>query len=381
MLNDKSRAWAEIDLTAIEHNVNIINKIIPDTTKIMGIVKANAYGHGSIVVSKKLKEMGIDFFGVSSIDEALELSENDIKSDILILGYTPPNHFHYLKGNNFIQTAISYEYAFELNEYAKAHNQIFNIHIKVDTGMGRVGIPYIDEDKRLDLISSIFALSNLLVKGIFTHLSVADDTINKDNVEYTYKQKAYFDELLEELTKLNYDYGVTHIQNSYAIINHPDWNYDYVRPGIALYGGELNFNSASLQDEFKQTIQLKASISYVKHIKEQRYISYGRNFKSNIAMKIATVSIGYADGIPRNISNKNGQVLVNGQYANIIGNVCMDQLLIDVTNINVSESDIVTIIGTDNDKCLLADNIAKLADTINNEVFTNISVRVPRIYK
>ncbi len=382
MLMNKTRAWIEVDLTKMAHNVEEIRKLIPSTNKIMAIVKANAYGHGDVVVSQELEKLGVDFFGVSSVDEGIHLRENGIKGKILILGYTSPQCFSYLLEYDLIQAIFSYEYASKLNEFAQEHNAMIKGHVKVDTGMSRIGIIMQNHENHLQEIKAIYEMSNLDVCGIFSHFAVSD-SLAQEAIEFTNKQQVLFDNTIKQLNEQGINVGTRHIQNSYGVLNYPDLDYDYVRPGL-LYMGVTSDNEVAIKTnpDFKPILALKARVSLVKKIQEGVSVSYGRHYLADQEKVIATVSIGYADGYPRILSNKGARVLIHGQYANIVGNICMDQLMIDVTNIkDVEEGDIVTLIGEDGDKVIYVDEISRLANTINNETFTNFSARVPRLYK
>ena len=382
MLESKSRAWIEIDLSKIKHNVEEIRKILPSTTKIMAIVKANAYGHGYVVCCKELKRCGIDFFGVSSIDEALKLRENGIQEEILILGYTPPQHFHYVIENNLIQTFLSLDYAKKANKYCEEHHVVMRGHVKVDTGMSRLGIICQEHEYHIEQIKEIYSMNHLKAEGIFSHFSVSDE-LDMDNKKFTSKQIELFERVLSDLKKDGIDAGIRHLQNSYGILNYPELQYDYVRPGLLYLGATSNDQIETVtHPDFKPIMELKANVSLVKTIQPNVSVSYGRHFISKDIRRIATVSIGYADGYPRSVSNKGAVVLLHGKRAPIIGNICMDQLMIDVTEIeNVKEGDVVTLFGKDGDEVLPIDELTRLAHTINNETFCWITSRVPRIYK
>lgn len=382
MLMSQSRAWLEIDLTKVKHNVEEIRKLIPVSSKIMAIVKANAYGHGDVECAKELCKCGVDFFGVSSVDEALNLRNAGIIEPILILGYTPPMHFHYIVEQNLTQAFISYEYAKKANEWCKANDVYMHGHVKVDTGMSRIGIIAQENEYHIDEVKSIYKMSNLKVDGIFSHFSVSDE-LDEDNKAYTQKQIGMFNRVLNDLKKAEINPGIKHLQNSYGILNYPKLEYDYVRPGLLFMGATSDDQIETItHPNFIPIMQLKANVSMVKTIQPNVCVSYGRHFTSKKTMKVATVSIGYADGYPRNVSNKGAQVLIHGKRATIIGNICMDQLMIDVTDIeNVQEGDIVTLFGKDGNEILPIDEVSRLAGTINNETFCFISSRVPRIYK
>lgn len=381
MLQSKSRTWVEIDLAKVKANTELVQKLL-GKTKIMGVVKANAYGHGDVVIANLLQDLGVDFFAVSSIDEALKLRQNGITQNILILGYTPVEHFHYLLEENITQCVMSYEYAQKLADFAKKHNGSINGHIKLDTGMGRLGIQIKDDNYQIDEVKKCYKLDGLNITGIFSHFSVSDSIVDEDDKAYTDHQITLFDKALADLRASDINVGLTHMQNSYGCVNYDDLTYDYARPGIILLG-----NLSNDQDILKYNIDLKpslswkANISLVKKVTKGTNISYGRHFVADKDMKVATVSCGYADGLNRNASNKHMEVLVAGKRCEVLGNICMDQFIIDVTNVDdVAEGDIVTIVGEDNGECIQIDEQSRLANTINNESFTKISNRVPRFY-
>lgn len=375
MLESYSRAWCEIDYDAIEHNVKEIQKLV-GKTKIMGIVKANAYGHGAVACAKALKKSGIDFFGVSSIDEAIELREAGIQENILILGYTPPVHFPLLLAYDLVQSLISKEYAEKLNAFAQKSGAILRAHAKVDTGMNRTGIVYQPNHKRFDDLKAVYELPYLQVEGIFSHFPVSDD-LRDESRRYTQEQIALFDEAIDRLKKMGIDAGIRHIQNSYGILNYQDLGYEYCRPGL-LYMGVTSDDAIPIasQPDFIPILSLKANISVVKWLKEGESVSYGRHFRADKPTKVATISIGYADGLPRIVSNQGLEVMIRGQKAKLIGNVCMDQCMADVSEIeNVQEGDTAIFVGDS----LSIDRISRMAHTINNESLSALAARLPRL--
>ncbi|MGM9946902.1 alanine racemase [Floccifex sp.] len=381
MLESYSRCWAEIDTTAIAHNVNEIQKIAGNT-KIMGIVKANAYGHGDVTCAKALRECGIDFFGVSSIDEALRLRQAGIQENILILGYTPNEHFHYLHEQNIVQSLVSFEYALQLNAYAKENNVVLRAHCKVDTGMCRTGIIYQDQEKNMDKIIQEYRLSHIQVEGIFSHFPVSDELSNVSKA-FTLHQIELFQEVLENLKQEGIEPGIRHIQNSYGILNYGDLGFDYCRPGL-LYMGVTSDDSIDIvsNPDFIPILSLYANVSLVKWIQKGQSVSYGRHYIANKPTKVATISIGYADGLPRMVSNQNLEVIVNGVKCPLIGNICMDQCMVDVTNVeSVQQGDEVCIIGTQKGQRVTVDEISRKAHSINNETLSCITSRVPRLEK
>lgn len=367
-----SRTWVTVDLTNLKYNLTQIKNTLPNNTKIMAVVKANAYGHGDIRVAKIMLDNGVDFLAVSNIDEALSLRRsNDLSQDsykILILGYTPIELVDVLYSNNIEQTIISFEYGKQLEDACKEKNIKLNTHIKIDTGMSRLGLEF----NNLDEIVKTYQFENLQINGIYTHLSSADG-IEKKFVDYTNLQKDRFDSLIKQLLNLNINVGLTHLQNSAGIIT-TKGDYDYARTGLILYG-----LSPMVTDEIKlkPVMSLKSVVAMVKEIDENTAVSYGMNYISDKPMKIATIPIGYADGYPRGLSNK-GKVLIGGEFAPILGRVCMDQIIVDVTNINTKMGDIVTLIGQDGDNLITFNDIAKLVDTISYELVCLIGKRVPR---
>lgn len=383
MLESSSRCWAEVDLRYIQHNVAEIQKMIPKSTKIMGVVKANAYGHGDVAVSKSLRACGVDFFAVSSIDEALNLRNAGITEAILILGYTPNQHFHYLHEYDIIQTLLSYEYANALSAYAQKHGVRIKAHVKVDTGMTRLGIPCKKEEWNIEAVKALYHLPNIDTIGIFSHFSVSDSLTDADDLAFTEQQIKCFDQVLLELKQSGIHAGTTHLQNSYGILNYPQLNYDYVRPGLLHLGVTADNTLCTRQmPNFHPIMTWKASISYVREVASGSCISYGRNYRAAKRMRIATVSCGYADGYPRIVSNQGKQVLVHGKRCEIIGNICMDQLMVDVSEVNdVKAGDEVILFGYDHDVLLPVDELSRCAHTINNEALCWLSARVPRIYK
>lgn len=383
MLETNSRCWAEIDTSKISHNVEEIRNMIPKTTKIMAIVKANAYGHGDGRIAQELVKCGIDFFGVSSVDEALNLRQAGITEQILILGYTPREHFHYLHEEHIVQTIISKAYGETLSAYAASQNVVLHAHVKIDTGMSRLGMQCKEECWEIDDVKAMYQLEHIQIDGIYSHFSVSDVLDREADAAYTKKQIVLFDRVLEELKLAGIKPGLTHLQNSYGIMNYPDLNYDYVRPGLLHLGVTSDDTIKTiLHPDFQPVMTWKANVSYVKWIEKGCCVSYGRHFTAKQRMKIATISCGYADGYPRSVSNTGKEVMLHGQRAEIIGNICMDQMMIDVTHIDeVQEGDEVVLFGYDHDKLLSVDDLSRHAHTINNETLCWLTGRVPRIYR
>ena len=381
MLESYSRSWTEINYSAIAHNVKEIQKLV-GKTKIMGIVKANAYGHGDVECARVLADCGIDFFGVSSVDEALRLRQGGIRESILILGYTPPEHFHYLVEKQITQSLVSLEYAKKLSAYAQSVQSCIHCHCKVDTGMNRTGIVYQDQEKNMEAIFEEYRLPGLKVEGIFSHFPVSDD-LGSESKAFTQHQIELFQEVCDRLQSEGLDPGLRHIQNSYGILNYQDLGMDYCRPGL-LYMGVTSDDEIPIvsQPDFIPILSWYANISLVKWIHKGQTVSYGRHFTAIKDTKVATISVGYADGLHRIVSNQGLEVLVHGKRCPIIGNICMDQCMVDVTNIeDVQEGDIVVIVGQQGDQKVTIDEISRKSHSINNETLCAISSRVPRLRK
>ncbi len=374
----KDRAWIEIDMQNLQNNIEQIKKLISKDCKIMAVVKANAYGHGMINVAKKLSKIGIEDFAVATLSEAIELRKHDIRGNILILGYTNIEDIKYVQKYDLIQTIVDYDYAKKLNEKVNeiVNNGKIKTHIKLNTGMNRIG----ENCKDIGKIISIFKLNNIDILGMYTHLSSAD-SLKVADIDFTNKQINNFFDCVKEIKRLGYNPGKLHIQSSYGILNYSEIKCDYVRPGIIMYGIYCTKeHNAKIEPNLKPVLELKARITSVKYIDKDEAVSYGRTYIAKEKMKIATVSIGYADGYPRNLSGKNAKVYVNGKDATIIGRVCMDQLMIDVSAINdIKEGDVVTLIGAQTE--ISAEEIATQADTITDELLCRLGQRLPRIEK
>ena len=371
------RAFAEINLTNFKHNINVISKMIDDDCDIVGVVKANAYGHGAIQVATYFESLGIKYFAVACIEEGIELRKAGIKGEIIILGYTPVCLKDELIKYDFTQALINEEYAEELNKLPG----IVKCHIALNTGMNRIG----ETRENLDNIKRMYTLENIKITGIFSHLCRADSEEEVD-ILFTRKQIENYDYIINELEKENIDLGKTHLQNSYGITSYRDIHRDLARPGIILYGVPCDpcdtiLSKFPQEEQFKPVMSLRCKVAMVKDVDAGENIGYGNNFTTTEPMKIATITIGYADGFSRAVSKKDFKVLVNGQYGRIVGNVCMDQTMIDVSNINnVKEGDIVTLFGQDGEHYLPVNQVSELSNTITNETLSCIGSRVTRVY-
>ena len=368
----KNQAWIEINLENLEHNIKEIQKIISKKTKIMAVVKANAYGHGAVLISKKLNEIGIFNFAVSSLKEGIELRENGILGNILILGFTDYKNLEDVIKYDLIQTIIDYDYAKRIEKLDLS--QKLKVHLKINTGMNRIGENY----QNIEKIKELFAIKNIEILGVFTHLAVSDSQTLED-INFTKSQINHFYQVINILKSAGYSNFSSHIQSSYGILNYPELNLDYVRIGIIMYGVHSEKNiKTKVNINLKPVLTLKAKISSIHELDVNESISYGRTYITTSKIKVATVSIGYADGYPRSLSSK-GIVLVNGKRRPILGRICMDQLIIDVTNMSIQVGDIITLIGEDRD--IKAEDVSYLANTISNELLSRLGNRLERIIK
>ncbi|HEX2926548.1 MAG TPA: serine racemase VanT catalytic subunit, partial [Ruminiclostridium sp.] len=368
------RAWAEIDLDSLKHNVKQLQQILPDDCSLMAVVKSNAYGHGDLEISRVLNKMGIEAFAVATLQEGIELRRHGIKGEILILGYTHPDEASLLVRNDLTQTIVDYDYGEMLNNTGFK----IKVHVKIDTGMHRLG----ESDDSLLNIDRIYQCKNLTVNGTFTHLSAAD-SLDASNVAFTKAQVRKFYKTLEHLESRHCNPNKIHIQNSYGILNYPELDCDYARVGIALYGVLSKENDTTrICADLKPVLSLKARVVLTREIKQGESVGYSRNFVAKQNTKIAVLCIGYADGIPRNLSCGRGYVLIKGKRAEIIGNICMDQLTVDITGIpGVQQGDIATLIGRDGDEEITAESVASRAGTITNELLSRLGSRINRVYK
>ncbi len=368
------RCWAEIDTNALVHNFNIIKS----TTKssICAVIKADAYGHGVEIVAPVLEKAGADYFAVSNIEEAIELREIGIKKPIMILGYTPCEFATELAKYDISQCVYSLDYARELSCEAQKNNLTIKIHIKLDTGMSRIGFDCRDDNLN-DINDAVLSakLEGFILEGIFTHFA-ASDRNNTQEDGFTDAQYERFKKATKILKSNGLSPKVCHCCNSAALCQDSDKHFDMCRAGIILYGLTPS-TDLKLPQDFIPVMSFKSVVSQVKKIHTGDTVSYGRTFKAIKDMTIATISCGYADGYPRLLSNK-GYVLINGCRANIVGRVCMDQFCVDVTNIkDVKRGDEVLLWGND----LPVEQFADMIGTINYELVCGVSNRVKRIKK
>lgn len=379
-MNMVKRTWAEISLNAIEHNYNVIRNKVADDTKVCCVIKADGYGHGAVELSQVYEKLGADFFAVSNIDEGIEIRKSGSKLPIVILGYTPVSEAKNLAAYNISQAVFSLEYAKELSEKCVEEDCICKMHIKVDSGMSRIGFmcqEFPRDEYSIEEICEACCLPNLEVEGLFTHFCVSDE--DAEGREFTNKQYENFIHVRDSLKKRGVDISVVHCSNSGAIEDYPETCCDMVRAGIILYGLAPSSKLADRLD-LVPAMTLKTVVAFVKEVQNGATISYGRTFTADRKMKIATVPIGYADGFIRQ-NAKDGYMMVNGKKAKIVGRICMDQTMLDVTDIeDVKTGDEVVVFGTGENGEPTADSLAENTGTINYETVCLVGKRVPRIY-
>lgn len=379
-MNMVKRTWAEISLNAIEHNYNVIRNKVADDTKVCCVIKADGYGHGAVELSQVYEKLGADFFAVSNIDEGIEIRKSGSKLPMVILGYTPVSEAENLAEYDISQAVFSLEYAKELSEKCVEEDCICKMHIKVDSGMSRIGFmcqEFPRDEYSIEEICETCCLPNLEVEGLFTHFCVSDE--DAEGREFTNKQYENFIHVRDSLKKRGVDISVVHCSNSGAIEDYPETCCDMVRAGIILYGLAPSSKLADRLD-LVPAMTLKTVVAFVKEVQKGATISYGRTFTADRKMKIATVPIGYADGFIRQ-NAKDGYMMVNGKKAKIVGRICMDQTMLDVTDIeDVKTGDEVVVFGTGENGEPTADSLAENTGTINYETVCLVGKRVPRIY-
>lgn len=376
------RTWATIDLDCIRKNYDMIQKMLSPGAQMMAVVKADAYGHGDGFISRSLQSEGVNWFGVSNINEAVSLRKQGIDRSILILGYTPPEYTGRLAAFGLTQTIYSVDYARELSAAACGLGVKLDCHIKVDTGMTRIGFfaQYDSCAEAAQQIMDTYRLPGLTFSGIFTHFACADEKAS-DSVAYTRRQYADFTQVIDALAQNGITFPLKHCCNSAGTLMYPEMHMDMVRAGNILYGLSPSDDCKDIAP-FEPAMSLYATVTMIKDVAQGAAVSYGRRYHTDKEItKIASVSVGYADGYRRSFSNR-ARVIVAGQYAPVIGTVCMDQMMIDVTGISgIEPGSVVTLAGRENEKSITLDDFAVLNGSINYEETCLIGRRVPRVYK
>jgi alanine racemase len=367
-------AWAEISLANVAHNMQELRRVTQKNARMMAVVKAHAYGHGAVPVSRTALANGADYLGVAIVAEAQELRIAGIDAPILVLGYTPPEQAPEAIELNLAQTVYTMEAAEAISMAAVKLRKKAKIHIKIDTGMGRLG--FLTDLKTPSEILKIAGLPGLDIEGLFTHFAVADAR----EKSFTREQYEKFLEVSSEIEKFGLEIPIKHAANSAAIIDLPDMHLDMVRAGVSIYGLYPSEEVMKDKIDLKPALSLKARVSYVKKVKAGTGVSYGRTFITDRDTTIATIPVGYADGYTRLLSHK-AMVIIRGQKVPVLGTVCMDQFMVDVTAVpDVKIGDEVVLIGQQGGQSITADELARLIGTINYEIVCMISDRVPRIY-
>ncbi len=366
------RTYVKIDLDAIEYNIDNIIKKLGGRAKLLAVIKADAYGHGAVEIGRALEDK-CDFFGVACIDEAMELVDAGIKKPILILGYVSPQQFDIVVKNNIRIPVFSYDSAKALSDEAVKQSKEALFHFCIDTGMSRIGFQV--NENSADICKKITLLPNIKTEGIFSHFATADES----DLSKAKKQKQLFDSFIKMLSQRDITIPIKHINNSAGTMVFDDM-LDMVRSGIITYGlypsGEVDKSLLNI----RPAMEWKSYVSHIKVLEKGREVSYGGTYVTEKDTVVATIPVGYADGYPRCLSNI-GRVIINGRYANIIGRVCMDQLMVDITDIDnvVLEND-VTLVGREGDAVLSMEEVSELAHSFNYELPCRVSQRVPRVY-
>jgi alanine racemase len=375
--------WAEIDLNAIAHNVKELRRITNSKARVMAVVKANGYGHGSVEVARTALANGAQWLGVARLHEAVVLREAGLEAPILIFGYTPPEEVATLIAYDLAQTVYSVAAAQAFSEQPASKGHKIRVHLKVDTGMGRLGFlpaalaadPSVSEDL-VRQIGEIYRLPGIQIEGIFTHFATSDSA-DKD---YALRQLDLFRQVLARLAAAGLDPPLKHAANSAAVIDLPESHLDMVRAGIAIYGLYPSHEVGTDRIRLKPAMRLKSRIIHVKRVPAGFKVSYGITYETSKPTTIATVPVGYADGLNRRLSSR-GNMLVHGQRAPIVGRICMDLTMLDVGHLpDVAIGDEAVVFGHQGDAHIHVDEIAGVLDTINYEILTSISARVPRVY-
>ncbi len=367
------RAWVEINLEHLEHNVRILQAALPSGCELMAVVKAEGYGHGALAVSSHLNRLGVKDFAVATIDEGIALRRYGIRGEILILGYTHANRAKELHRYHLTQTVIDFNHGLALNRQRIP----LKVHLKIDTGMHRLGFSVNNVDEIIKVCGAKF----LHIKGIYTHLGVCGSLAAEDK-EFTGRQIGSFDHVLHQLAENQIRIPKNHIQSSYGLLNYPQLRCHYVRAGISLYGASASPGTATrLQLDLRPVLSLRTQIVLIRKIAKGESAGYDRAYVADRDSLIAILPVGYADGLPRSLSCGKGKVLIRGCLAPIAGMVCMDQMAVDITDIpQAALGDVVTLIGQDGPAMLTAAEVAKDAGSIANELLSRMGSRLKVIY-
>ena len=372
----RSRTWVEVNLDIFKNNLKIIREHIGKSVKLLAVIKADAYGHGAIELAKICEENEVDHFAVACLQEGIKLRKAGIKKPILVLSYIDFKDIDEVIRYDLIPTVYDFEFPDILNQHLKSINKILKVHIKLDTGMTRLGFDASSCYETVKEIEKINNLSNIEVEGIFTHFADSDN----EDLDFCDRQQELYLNVLGALNKKGIEIPIKHTCNSAGVIACKDKHLDMVRCGIILYGYYPEEHLKNVLPGIKPFLTWKAKISQIREVLSDVTVSYGRTKKVLKGTKLAVVSVGYADGYRRNLSN-DFYVLINGKKAPITGRVCMDQIIVDITGIaNVKKGDDVILIGKSGECEITADDMAKKLGTISYEILCDIGKRVERVY-
>ncbi|HAS74674.1 MAG TPA: alanine racemase [Clostridiales bacterium UBA8960] len=365
--------WADINLDHLAHNIREVRRVTNPKTLISAVIKADGYGHGAVAIGQTLLDHGADRFAVATLSEALQLKRAFSETEIMVLGYTPNDLIDEAILKGIIQTVFSIEQAKTFNDRASKLGKTLKVHIKVDTGMRRIGMAVSEET--INQVVEITQMKNLFVEGIFTHFATADET----DKTFTKAQVEKFLWVVDKLEQKGVRINIKHVSNSAAIIDCPEYNFDMVRAGIMLYGLYPSPDVNHDQVKLKEVMSLKANIAQVKMIEKGEGVSYGLKYIASAPTQIATIPIGYADGFTRSLTFK-AKGIINGVVKPIVGRICMDQCMLEVDGLSVAPGDTVTLFGEMNGERISIDDYANMLGTINYEIVCMIGKRVPRRY-
>ena len=362
--------WTEIDLKALRKNLKTIRFFLGGKVKIVAVIKQAAYGHGLIPVARELRLQGIDFFGVGSIEEAISLREDGFRGSIITLTSILDEFVGHFVEHNITPTIVDVEFAKKLDKEAAKQKVIVPAHIKIDTGMGRLGIYY---KQAYSFVKQLSKLKNISLEGIYTHFPVADT-----DADFTNFQIGVFNDFISRLKKDDISFKFCHCANSIGITKYPNAHFNMVRPGLVLYGITPSFNSGLCVEP---VLSLKSRVVFVKEIQKGMSVGYGRTYIADKARSIATVSVGYADGYPWALSS-NSKVIINDRFFDLVGRVCMDHIMIDLKDTKgIKPGDEVTLIGKSKNIKVGATDMAEWGKTIPYEIVSRLSLKIPRMYK
>lgn len=375
-INIYQRVYAEIDLDAIENNMENMKANMSEHAKMFGVIKMDGYGHGSVPIAQCMEEKEYVYgYAVATADEAHVLRGAGMKKPILVLGYTFPDSYEMLAQEEIRPAVFREDTIAQLSEAAKRTGKTIKVHIKVDTGMGRIGIA--PNEEGLQFVEKLMQAEGIEIEGIFTHFARADE-LDKTAAKEQYAAFTRFIGMIED--ELQLQIPMKHCSNSAAIVELPEMNMDAVRCGIILYGLYPSEEVSKEIVKLQPALSLYSHVVYLKTIHAGQSVSYGATFTADKDMKVATIPVGYGDGYPRSLSNK-GYVLIHGQKAPILGRVCMDQFMVDVSHIpELQEGDKVTLIGRDGEEHISAELLGDMSGRFNYELVCDLNKRIPRVY-